>query len=456
MHSIAARTTMGKTAVSDHVFHPAPDHGGDDRALLVRAIEALGGGALVLDAGLRVVAATPAADLVLGAPVRPGIHAVKLLCGGAVDRPVAESLAAGRALVATIPRLGDSEPDRLVRVRARPLRALSGPIGWIVLVSEEPPRPDDRPEELHGLWTRDVTMKRLFRLAERVARCDASVLVRGEMGTGKASLAAAIHRLSPRHDGAFRAVSCALATPATLERHAREADGGTLFLDGVEQLSPGVQGELLRVLESGMVTPSDGGKPAAIDARVIASTHASLQREVESGRFRPDLLYRLRIASLYLPPLRARRGDVALLTEKLVAQLNERGGRRIESVAKEALARLEQHAFPGNVRELRAAIESAFATGEGAVLVTGDLPPEITDPFASGEMVFRPAPPSQPPPAEEPDEVLRIRRAVERAGGDRAQAATMLGMSRTTLWRRMRALGLTGHHGDAPEDEEGA
>lgn len=440
----------------DHTAHAAPEHGGDDRALLLRAVEALGGGALVLDPALRVVAATPSAEIVLGAPVRPGIHAVKLLCGGAIDRPAAESLAAGRPFVTTIPRLGTADPERLVRVRARPLRALSGPIGWVLLVAEEAARPDDRPEQLHGLWTRDVTMKRLFRLAEKVARADASVLVRGEMGTGKASLAAAIHKLSPRRSGAFRVVSCASATPALLERslsgHARDADGGTLFLDDVDQLPVDVQGELLRVLESGVVTPADGGEPVSADARIIAATHASLQREVEAGRFRADLLYRLRIASLYLPPLRARRGDVALLTEKFVAELNERGGRRIERVSPEALARLEQHAFPGNVRELRAAIESAFTTGEGPVLLAGDLPPEIGDPFASGEPVFRPAPP--PPSAEEPDEAARIRRAVERAGGDRAQAATMLGMSRTTLWRRMRALGLHGH-GAPPSGAEG-
>lgn len=442
---------------SNHPSHPAPDHGAaDDRALLLRAVDALGGGALVLDASLRVVAATPSAELVLGAPVRLGIHAVKLLCGDAVERPLAEALAAGRPVVATVPRLGEGAPERLVRVRARPLRAISGPVGWIVQLAEETSRPDDHPEELHGLWTRDVTMKRLFRLAERVARCDASVLVRGEMGTGKASLAAAIHELSARRAGRFCVVSCTRATPALLERrlsgHAYEGapspadpddpDGGTLFLDDVEQLPLDVQGELLRVLESGVVTPRDGDRPVPVDIRVIAATHASLQREVEAGRFRADLLYRLRIASLHLPPLRARRGDVALLAERFIAELNERGGRRIERVAPEALSRLEQHDWPGNVRELRAAIESAFATGEGPVLLAADLPSDVADPFAASEVVSRPAPPSQPPSTDEPDEATRIRRAIERAGGDRAQAATTLGMSRTTLWRRMRALGL--------------
>jgi DNA-binding NtrC family response regulator len=431
----------------------APGPEGDDRALLLRALDTLGGGALVLDAGLRVVAATPSAEVVLGAPARVGIHAVKLLCGGEVERPLAEALAAGRAVITTVPRLGEGDPSRLVRVRARPLRSIAGLCGFLVQLSEETRSAGEGPEELHGLWTRDVTMKRLFRLAERVARCDASVLVRGEMGTGKASLAAAIHKLSPRHAGALHVVSCSGATTALLERrlsgHARDADGGTLFLDSVDQLPMEVQGELLRVLESGVVTPIDGDSPVSIDFRVIAASHVSLQKEVEAGHFRADLLYRLRIASIYLPPLRARRGDVALLTERFITELNERGGRRIERVSPEALARLEQHPFPGNVRELRAAVESAFATGDGPVLLARDLPPEIADPLASDEELFRPAPASQPPPGE-PDEVARIRRAIERAGGDRSLAATTLGMSRTTLWRRMRALGMLG-----PSSHEG-
>lgn len=428
---------------------PPPEEptGSEEHTLLLRALDALGGGALVLDSGLRVVAATPSAEGVLGAEIRPKIHAVKLLCAGEADRPLAEALASGRAVTATVPRLGDAGEGRLVRVRARPLRALSGPTGWILSLSEERAKPDDTPEELYGLWTRDVTMKRLFRLAERVAASDATVLIRGEMGTGKASLAAAIHKLSPRHAGTFCVVSCARATQALLERriagHAKDADGGTLFLDDVEMLPLDVQGELLRVLETGMLTPHDGSAPVRVDTRVIAASHASMSEEVESGRLRADLLYRLRIASLYLPPLYARRGDVALLAERFIAELNERGGRRIVRIAQEALARLEQHSFPGNVRELRAAIEAAFATGEGEVLLARDLPAEIADPFAGAEEVFRPAP-SSPPLADEPDEATRIRRAIERAGGDRTLAATALGMSRTTLWRRMRALGLYG------------
>lgn len=445
---------MTKTTLDTHVTDPTAGHGGeDDRALLLRAIEALGGGALVLDAGLRVIAATPAAEQLLGARVRHGVHAVKVLCGGSVDRPLAEALAAARPVVATIPRLGDVSPDRLVRVRARPLRGIAGPLGWIVTLSEDTSRPDDHPEQLHGMWTRDVTMKRLFRLAERIARCDAGVLIQGEMGTGKATLAAAIHELSPRRAGTFAVVSCTRATPELLERrlagYARGADGGTLFLDDVEQLPLAVQGELLRVLESGVVTPIDGDRPVAVDTRIIAATHASLQHEVEAGRFRADLLYRLRVASLHLPPLRARRGDVELITEKRIAELNERGGRRIERVSPEAALRLAEHSFPGNVRELRAAIESAFATGEGPALLAADLPPEIADPSAAGELVVLPGPASQPPPPDDGDEATRIRRAIERADGDRTLAATMLGMSRTTLWRRMRALGLYAQDGEA-------
>jgi DNA-binding NtrC family response regulator len=287
-------------------------------------------------------------------------------------------------------------------------------------------------------------MKGLFRLAAKVARSDTNILIEGEMGTGKASLASAVHALSARHHAPFRAVRCASATTELIERHL--ADGGTLFFDDVAELSADAQVCPLRVLE-GIVMPVDGsagmGGPPKVDVRVIAATCTPLHREVERGRFRADLMYRLRIVSLHLPPLRARRGDIALLVEKFIGELNAKGGRRIDRVAPAALVSLERHGWPGNVRELRVCVESAFATGEGNVLVTADLPREIAEPFAPHEPANVAVPEPRPSNA---DEAARLRRTLERASGDRSRAATMLGMSRTTLWRRMRALGLLEVH----------
>jgi DNA-binding NtrC family response regulator len=409
----------------------------ESSALLGRALDAVCGAALVLDESLRVVLATQAAERLLGAHVQPGAHAVKLLCGEAVERPLAEALAAGRAVVASVPRFRVDGGDRFLRVRATPLRSRGAVSGWIVLVDEETTSAMEGPEQLHGMWTRDAQMKRLFHLAEKVAHSDVNVLIEGEMGTGKASLASAVHALSARSSAPFRAINCLGATPQLVTRHL--ADGGTLFFDDIAELSPDAQAELLRVLE-GIAVPFDHSDRRVLDARIIAATRSSASQEVERGRLRADLMYRLRIVSLHLPPLRARHGDVALLADKFLAELNARGGRQIERIAQDALARLESHAWPGNVRELRVAIESAFATGEGRILSLCELPPEITEPFAVPEEPISARVPSVPP--SDIDEATRIRRAVERSGGDRVRAATMLGMSRTTLWRRMRALGM--------------
>ncbi len=434
------------------------------RTLLERALEAVAGGAIVLDSALRVVGATASAERVLGGPVPVGAHAIRMLYGDEVDRPIAEALTADRAFVATIARSSLDRPRHLrIQVRATPLRALDRIVGWVLQISERATGLDLQPEQFHGMWTRDATMKGVFRLAERVAHCDASVLLDGEMGTGKASLAAAIHALSPRKAGPYRSVNCSTRTPRTLERqlfghadaHAtpehsgaaaqgilRTADGGTVLLDNVGDLPPDTQASLLRVLESGTVTPVDGGDPVPLDVRVVAATHRSFQVLVASGRFRADLMYRLRMVSLHLPPLRARHGDVPLLVDKFVAELNSRGGRVIERVSPGALERLERHNWPGNVRELRVALESAFATGDGPTLTSADLPPDVSDRGDAGERLGLPIDTAaRSDQADGTDEATRIRRALERASGDRSRAAALLGISRTTLWRRMRALG---------------
>jgi transcriptional regulator with PAS, ATPase and Fis domain len=192
------------------------------------------------------------------------------------------------------------------------------------------------------------------------------------------------------------------------------------------------------------VIPVGGGESLPVDVRIIAATHRSLRTEVAAGRFRADLMYRLRVVPLFLPPLRARPGDVALLARRIVDELNKRSGRRVDRLSPGALAALERHDWPGNVRELRNALEYAFAVGEGAILTEAELPPEIAEPEADPERVATRsnAPPPLPASADDSPEAARVRRALERAGGSRERAARMLGISRATLWRKMRALGL--------------
>ncbi|MFO7568052.1 MAG: sigma 54-interacting transcriptional regulator [Enhygromyxa sp.] len=330
--------------------------------------------------------------------------------------------------------------------------------------------------EFYGIVTVSPQMRSLFELLRRAARSDASILIRGESGTGKELAAAAIHQLSRRRKRAFKAINCATLTPelaaSELFGHVRGAftgavrereglfalaDGGTVFLDEVAELSPDIQARLLRVLQEQVFVPVGGTDPIRVDVRVLAATNKSLRDEVEHGRFREDLMYRIRVVPLFLPPLVERDGDVEALTWYFIKQFNRRGEermaaerrkpqvvdeldelpcRQIEAIAPEAHTRMLAYQWPGNVRELRNVIEYAFAIGEGPVLEAEELPPELR---------------GEPPPrttrahaamSPEDEEKARILEALRIAGGLKSQAAELLGISRTTLWRKMRELKL--------------
>jgi two-component system response regulator AtoC len=430
-------------------------------ALATAALEDLGGPALVLDADLAVVLATEGAAALVGTDVPIGVSAPKLLCGGAVNRPIAEALARGVPVTGSIVRPSPGGEHRLV-VRATPMQRGKRRIGWVLLLDREPSE-GDAPLLFHGMWTADAAMKHAFHIAERAARRDASVLLRGETGTGKELFARAIHALSPRASGPFAAINCAALPPTLLETelfgHVRgaftgavrdqpgffqSASGGTAFLDEVAEMPLDLQAKLLRVLETKTVLPVGGRTPIPVDVRIVAATHQSLRKAVDEGRFRADLMYRLRVIPIFIPPLRARAHDVALLAQKLIEELNRQSGRQIARIAPAALAALEAYPWLGNVRELRNALEYAYVIGEGPVLTPGDLPAEIIEPSTSADAVEAKLTVNAPPSAaaDEPPEVARIRRALERSGGSRERAAQMLGISRVTLWRRMRQLGI--------------
>lgn len=297
-------------------------------------------------------------------------------------------------------------------------------------------------------------MKELQTLVTRVARTDASVLVRGETGTGKELVARAIHDLSPRREAPFRAINCATLTPELLASELfghvkgaftgavkdrrglfRLADGGTLFLDEVAEIPLDLQARLLRVLQERQFVPLGGTEPVSVDVRLVSATLRSLRNEVEARRFREDLMYRIRVVPLFLPPLREREGDIEALTAHFIDELNQRGLRTVERVSDDALSALLRHRWPGNVRELRNVLEYAFAVGEGPVLGLEDLTPELR-----GE--------EPPPDRRARDKTLpemereRILDALRAHGGRKGKAAEELGMSRSTLWRKLREHGL--------------
>jgi transcriptional regulator with PAS, ATPase and Fis domain len=221
--------------------------------------------------------------------------------------------------------------------------------------------------------------------------------------------------------------------------HVQLAHGGTLFLDEVAELPLELQAKLLRVIETRTVLPVGGREPIPVDVRIVSATHRSLRAEVEAGRFRADLMFRLRVIPIRLPPLRERPADIALIGQTIIDELNARGRRQITSIAPAAAAALERYEWPGNVRELKNVLAYAFAIGTGPELVLADLPPELAAPSTGLEVLVAP---SASGLDELAPEVRRIRDALLRTAGNRDRAAKLLGMSRSTLWRRMRELGL--------------
>src|SRR5947209_12255527 len=298
--------------------------------------------------------------------------------------------------------------------------------------------PGLRLRSFHRIYTVAPEMETLFKTLRRVANAHCTVLVGGETGTGKELVARAIHLESPRRKAPFQAVNCATFSPTLLESElfghvhgafagaVRDraalfalADGGTLFLDEVAEIPLDLQGKLLRVMQEKTFIPVGATRPVTVDVRVISATNKALRREVDEGRFRDDLSYRLRVVPLLLPPLRRRDGYVEALFWHFVNEMNQQGMRRIEGVTRTAMDAILAYPWPGNVRELRSAVEYAFVVGEGAVLDVADLTPELR-----GE-----PPPGTPASSLADIERGRILAALARHHGRKAAAAAELGMS---------------------------
>ncbi|MCB9763197.1 MAG: sigma 54-interacting transcriptional regulator [Alphaproteobacteria bacterium] len=313
------------------------------------------------------------------------------------------------------------------------------------------------PDDFHGILSQDPAMQQVFRIIRNVAETDASVLIRGESGTGKELVARAIHAESHRRDAPFLAVNCAALSPQLLESELfghergaftgatkdrpgllRRADGGTLLLDEVAELPLDLQAKLLRAIQEQSFLPVGSDRSVQVDLRFLAATHRSLRAEVKAGRFREDLMYRLRVVPVFLPPLRDRRGDIDLLLRHFIRLQNGQGPRRIARVQPEAMRALLDHPWPGNVRELRNVVQYAFAVGRGPELRLHDLPPEFRESLG-------PERPIQAPVELVPstlDEASRIRLALEHTGGHVGEAAELLGMSRPTFWRKRKKYGI--------------
>ncbi|HYH85341.1 MAG TPA: sigma-54 dependent transcriptional regulator [Pyrinomonadaceae bacterium] len=297
------------------------------------------------------------------------------------------------------------------------------------------------------------SLQRVFRLVEKVAATSTNILVYGESGTGKELIARAIHHNSPRSVRPFVAINCGALPETLLESELfghtkgaftgattsraglfRSAEGGTVFLDEIGEISQALQVRLLRAVQEHEVTPVGSSAPVPFDARIICATNRDLEKEVTEGRFREDLFYRLNVIEIHIPPLRERREDIPLLARHFVKRTAREQGQDEKAIEPAAMTAFINYAWPGNVRELQNAVERAF-TLSGERLDLDSLPPRVRD--AAG----------QQPAVRDPDGLRPTLAEVERrylldtlasVNEDKARAANILGIDLSTLYRKLK------------------
>jgi DNA-binding NtrC family response regulator len=316
----------------------------------------------------------------------------------------------------------------------------------------------DQRYSLGNIVGQDARMMRVFEMVESVADTRATVLVTGESGTGKSMIARAIHRRSERAGKPFIEVACGALpenlleselfghvagsfTGATGDKTGKfmQANGGTIFLDEISTASPAMQVKLLRVLQELEFEQVGGSKTFKVDVRVILATNEDLAEAVSAGRFRQDLYYRVNVINIELPALRERRTDIPLLAQTFLDELRDDTNRTVRGFSDEALAALEGYCWPGNIRELQNVVERAVLLGKGEMITPADLPREIAGGGAVtlsrvGNRTLKEA-------LEEPERQI-ILDVLEANGWNRNATADSLGVNRTTLYKKMKKLGL--------------
>jgi two-component system response regulator AtoC len=315
--------------------------------------------------------------------------------------------------------------------------------------------------QFESILAKSHEMVSIFRTVAKIADFKTTVLITGESGTGKELVARAIHARSARKAAPFVAINCGAIpanlleselfghkkgafTDATADRRGlfEEASGGTLFLDEIGELPLGLQVKLLRALQEETIRRLGDSKDVQVDVRIIAATHRDLAADVQAGRFREDLFYRINVLSIAIPPLRSRREDVGLLIDHFLSRNNTRLGTRVRGVSTEARKLLLEYAWPGNVRELENTIERAMVLAESDVLQLGDLPERIRealDPvqvhLASGELSVK--------KTTAAIEQILIRRALQKTKGNRTRAADLLEISHRALLYKIKDYKIT-------------
>jgi transcriptional regulator with PAS, ATPase and Fis domain len=305
----------------------------------------------------------------------------------------------------------------------------------------------DLDDHYFGILGKSAPMQQMFEMIESVAQSDAPVMIYGQSGTGKEMVARAIHWAGPRECKPFIKVNCAALNENLLESelfgHVKgaytgadrtrvgrfeAAHEGSIFLDEIGDIPPSTQVKLLRVLEEREIERVGDQTPIKVDVRVITATNKNLEELIAGGRFREDLYFRISVFPLSIPPLRERPEDIPIIIQHFIAQHNLKSGKKISGMTPEAVARLSAYPWPGNVRELRNAIEYALVLCPGGEIGVQHLPHKIVS-----ENICPPSPGLAG--TFEREELIQ---ALRQAGGNQSAAARLLGVSRVTVWKRMK------------------
>jgi two-component system response regulator HydG len=341
-----------------------------------------------------------------------------------------------------------------------------------ITLLEEQTKQRDAFERLVG---RSALMQEVFRRLRLAAQSEVTVFVSGESGTGKELAAGAIHSVSDRRDKPFIAVNCSAIPETLLESelfgHVKgaftgatrdkvgvfeAAKGGTLFLDEIGDISPLIQLKLLRVLQEREIRRVGDDKPMIVDVRLVTATNRNLMSLIKAGDFREDFYYRIHVFEVHLPSLRERKEDIPLLADRFIDELSKVHRHEVSGIARDAMQCLMDHRWPGNVRELRNAIEHAFVTVGGDAITLFDLPSEIRIPTIddsansqpnAGPAAATPEPEAKPfdlaelTPKQQEDR-QRVLATLEETAGNKTAAAKVLGISRVTMWKKVRKYGI--------------
>ncbi len=429
-------------------------------------LDSISDGVFTVDHEWRVTSFNRAAEKITGIPGDEalGKHCWEVFRSNMCERDCAlrRTMKQGKAFVDTSTYIVDSEKRRIPVVMSTSLlKDGSGTVLGGVETFRDMSLVEELRKELDAHYragdmvSRSPAMHRIFRILPQIAESDSTVLIQGETGTGKEMLARALHGLSPRRGKPFVAINCGALPDTLLESelfgykagaftnavkdkpgHFALAEGGTILLDEIGDLSAAFQVRLLRVLQERTYQPLGGTRPVKADVRIIAATNKDLAALVESGKFRQDLFYRINVVCLSLPPLRERKEDIPMLVEYFIGRLNRLRGRAVEGISQESLSLLMFHDYPGNIRELENIIEHGLVLCPEGRIGVHCLPENLQG------LTHRQVPQVGMDAALKSTEARVILEVLKRNDYNRLEAARALGIHKSTLFRKIKKLGI--------------